>query len=127
MRLELLEGRYAVCRLDRAAPGPAAHLEMAGFFSVTRTDNELSVICEEHQAPAAGPGCRAETGFRLLRVAGPLPFDAVGILASLSAALAAAKVSLLAISTYDTDYLLVRQADLETALAALRLAGHEMG
>jgi hypothetical protein len=135
VRVEVLAGRFAVCRLDPRArwPCPEATAPPSGFFSVTRTDAELSIVCEESVVPAEcrNPGlphgAGIERGFRLLRVAGPLPFDAVGVLASLTAPLAAARVSLLSLSTYDTDYLLVRAADLATALAALRAAGHETG
>jgi hypothetical protein len=130
MRLEVMAGTYAVCRLPPGAPWPAADGDGSGasFHCVTRTEAELSVVCEERLAPQApGHDRRVERGFRLLRVAGPLPFDAVGVLASLTAPLAAAKVSLFSVSTFDTDYLLLREADLETALGALRAAGHEAG
>jgi hypothetical protein len=120
LTLDLLPGRFAVCRVDPEAPVPAGAL--AGpFASVTRTADELSIVCPEPQMPA---GARCEAGWRCLKVRGPLPFSAVGILASLTAPLAAAGVSLFALSTFDTDYLLVQESDLERALAALRAAGH---
>ena len=76
------------------------------------------------QNAAAPKGVRAERGFRALVVRGPLPFDAVGILAGISSALAAAGIPLLAISTFDTDYVLVREERLVDATQALRVEGH---
>jgi hypothetical protein len=99
MKLEVLPGTYAVCRLDPGAPAPER------FFSLTRTSEELSLVCEERDVPA---GARTETGFRAFRVAGTLDFALTGVLASLTAPLAAAQVSVFALSTFDTDYLLVR-------------------
>jgi hypothetical protein len=120
--LTLLPGRLAVCRLlpEAPLPAPAAALPL---WSVTRTAEELSLILPEAAVPA---GARAETGFRALKVEGPLAFSAVGILAGLTRALAAAGVSLFALSTFDTDYLLVREGDLERATTALAAAGHKV-
>jgi hypothetical protein len=81
------------------------------------------VVLPEAEAPAGG---QIEPGWRALKVAGPLDFSLTGILATLAAPLAAAKISLFSISTYDTDYVLVREADLERAKAALRIAGHRV-
>lgn len=122
MKLSVSAGRYAVCRLEADEPAPA-WAEGAGFVSVTRTADELSVVCREERVPAE---TRAEHGFRLLKVAGPLDFALTGVLASLSGALAGAGVSLFAVSTFDTDYLLVRETDLDRALEALAEAGHEV-
>ena len=120
LTLDLLPGRFAVCRLDPEAPLPEGTLA-APFASATRTADELSIVCPEPRVPA---GARCEPGWRCLRVRGPLPFSAVGILASLTAPLAAGGVSLFALSTFDTDYLLIQESDLDRALAALRAAGH---
>ena len=113
LALVLLEGRYAVARLD---PGGA-------LSAVVRSAEGLSVLTGEADVPA---GVRAERGFRALRVAGVLPFHLVGVLAALATPLAEAGVSVFALSTFDTDYLLVREPDLARALAALRGAGHEV-
>jgi hypothetical protein len=91
------------------------------FFSITRTEAELSVVCVTVAVP---DGIQAEHGWRAFGVEGPIPFDAVGILAELARRLAAAGVSIFAVSTYDTDYLLVRDADVDRSIAALREAGH---
>jgi hypothetical protein len=121
LTLEILPGRYAVCRLapDEAVPSWAWSGQLA---SVTRTDAELSIICAELAVPATIE--RAERGWRVLRVVGPLDFNAVGVMAGLAAPLARAGISILALATFDTDYLLVREPDLDRALTALRAAGH---
>jgi hypothetical protein len=120
--LRLLERRLAVCRLDADAAVPA--WARGELLSITRTRAELSVVCEEDALPADGPP--AERGWRALEVEGPLDFDLIGILASLTGPLAAADVPVFALSTYDTDYLLVLERDLERALSALERAGHEL-
>jgi hypothetical protein len=81
------------------------------------------VVLPEAEAPAAG---RIEPGWRAFKVAGPLDFSLTGILAALSVPLATARIGLFAIATFDTDYVLVREADLEQAKAALRAAGHRV-
>ncbi len=124
LTLAVLPGRLAVCRLGPDEPVPAWAGDDAGpIVSITRTADELSIVCAEERVPA---DVRAQRGFRCLTVRGPLDFDALGILAALAAPLAAAGVSILAISTYDTDLLLVRAADLERAVAALTAAGHRV-
>ena len=95
----------------------------AEFFSVTRTSDELSIVCSADQIPS---GLASETGWRVLKVTGPFALSEVGVLAALSAPLAAAEVSLFAISTFDTDYLLVSEKQLDAAIAALRAAGHRV-
>lgn len=121
LTLDILEGRIAVCRLARNHKLP--HVPSGPLVSLTRTDDELSLICMESEAPE---GARMERGFRALKVRGPLGFGWIGILASLTAPLARAGVSILSISTYDTDYILVRETDLEKAVDALRLAEHKV-
>jgi hypothetical protein len=93
------------------------------FFSVSRTADELSIVCAESQVPA---GPLAERGWRALRVVGKLDFGLTGILASLAVPLAKAGVSIFALSTFDTDYVLVKGASLGAAASALRGAGHEI-
>jgi len=122
LRLEVLSWVFAVCRLGADAALPDWALASA-FLSITRTSDELSVVCPQEAVP---PEVRCEKGWRCLRVEGPLDFSEIGILASLTAVLAAADVSLFAISTFDTDYLLVKDVDLERGVAALREAGHRV-
>lgn len=121
LKLKLLPGRFAVCRLEAGASLPPwAHGE--GFSSVTQTAAELSIVCREERVPAAGVRC--ETGWRVFEVEGPLPFEATGVLASIAAPLAAAEIPIFAISTFDTDYLLVKEADRSRAAGALTACGH---
>ena len=120
LTLSLLKGRFAVCRL---APGHEVPAWASGgaFASITRTGDELSVVCAEGAVPE---GTRCERGWRILRIEGPLNFELTGILASVGAPLAAAGVSIFAVSTFDTDYVLVREETVERAIAALGAAGH---
>ncbi|HEY7075980.1 MAG TPA: ACT domain-containing protein [Solirubrobacteraceae bacterium] len=124
MKLTLLDEPLAVCRLPASERVPSWALELHhAFLSLTRTRDELSVVCPEVAVP---PDTDAETGWRALTVAGPLDFALSGVLASLAAPLGEAGVSVLAIATHDTDHLLVRAADLDRALGALAAAGHEV-
>jgi len=122
LSLTLLPGVFAIARyaLGQKIPGPPPD---GRFYSVTRTDEECSVVCEESLLAA---GARAERGRSLLRVDGTLDFSLTGVLAALAAPLAQAKISIFALSTYDTDYLLLAQNDLDRAIAALERAGHSV-
>jgi hypothetical protein len=111
-----------VTRLSSNAPVPE-WAEGGPFHSVTRSPSELSIVCLAAQVPV-GVTCRK--GWRCLAVAGPMPFELTGVLASLASPLATASVSVFALSTYDTDYLLVLEEQVEQAVAALRAAGHEL-
>jgi uncharacterized protein len=122
LSLELLGERLAVCRLMAGEAIPES-LGRSSFFCVTKTKDELSIVCEEAYAPTAA---KVNGGWRALRVAGTLDFSLTGILASLAAPLAGAKVSIFAISTFDTDYLLVKDAELRRATEALRAAGFKI-
>ena len=118
LRLRLIDGAYAVCRLPPGSPvEPPGE---GGFFSLTRTADETSVVCRQRDAPA---GAEVETGWSLLAVEGPLAFSEVGILAALAAPLAAAEVPIFVVSTFDTDYLMVREESWPAARAALESAG----
>lgn len=112
--------RYAICRLEAESPVPV-WAGGSGFLSVTRTQNELSVVCKEAVVPE---GVHAERNRRLMQIEGPLAFTLAGVLASVAAPLANAGISIFAVSTYDTDYLLVSEQDLQQAIQALEAAGH---
>lgn len=118
-RFRALPGNYAVCRLspDVAVPDWAA----GPFLNVTLTDDELAIICPAERVPA---DVRAERDWRVLKLVGPFPFTAVGVLASLAGPLADAGISLLSIATYDTDYFLVKSEAFEAAVKVLVAAGH---
>jgi quinol monooxygenase YgiN len=118
--LTLLPGELSVCRLPAGAPVPE-WADGSGLRSVTRTPVELSVVCPSASVPE---DVQAEHGWRALEVAGPLDFGLTGVLAALTAPLAAAGVPVFALATYDTDYVLVPAAELGAALDALSSAGY---
>jgi uncharacterized protein len=120
--LEVLNEHLAICRSDKDEPLPKWAKALPGeFFSVTRTRDEISIIIASARAPREA---KCERDWRLVMVKGPLDFNLVGIIAGLSGTLADAGVSIFALSTYDTDYVMVKQIDLDRALAALRRAGY---
>jgi hypothetical protein len=126
--LTLLPGHYAVCALPPTSPIPHwADAQTDGFCSITRTGDELSIICPQDSLPSASPP-EAKFGrdWVLLRVEGPFDFDVTGVLAAISAPLAQAGVVMLAVATYQTDYVLVKREQLEAAITALTQAGHQV-
>jgi len=123
LRLSLLPQTYVIARLAADAPVPAGVLEAADFVSVSRTAEELSIVCPQEVAP---PAPKLDGGWRTLKLHGPFAFDEVGILAALLAPLAEAGIGIFAVSTFDTDYLLVKATDLPRAMATLRGAGHSL-
>jgi hypothetical protein len=122
LNLILLDGLFAIAKLPTEAAIPAWATGGA-FFSITRTVDELSILCPEAQVPE---GVECETGWRCVRVAGKMDFSAVGVLASLVGPLASAGISVLALSTFDTDYLLVKDAAWLRAKDVLATSGHEI-
>ena len=118
--LVLQTGEYATCRLLPSEPVPA-WADSTGFSSITRTADELSIICAAAFVPA---NIHAERGWRLLKFQGPFAFTATGILSSVLAPLATAPISSLAVATFDTDYLLVKSEKLEAAVRTIETAGH---
>jgi len=118
----VLPGVHAICRLGAADALPP-WASRGTFISVTRTPDELSIVCEADTVPAE---VRLENGWRVLAVQGPLKFELTGILAALAEPLAAARISIFAVSTFDTDYVLIRDHDLARALLTLRDAGHHV-
>jgi hypothetical protein len=121
LTLLALPGLYAVCRLPPDASWPI--WAKGDFVTVSRTPDELSVVCPAGCVPTE---VRCENDWRCLRVAGVIDFSIVGVLASLTAPLADAGVSVFAVSTFDTDHLLVKNVDFERACTALRLHGHSL-
>ena len=119
--LTLLARPLAICRLAPDASVPEWATRGAEFLTVSRTADELSITTVEANVPATA---RCEREYRAFRVNGPLPLNLVGILASMANPLAEAGISIFAISTYDTDYVLVKAAVLDSAVAVLSRAGH---
>lgn len=115
LRLSVLPNKLAICRLDKNAPIPSWATNDS-FFSITRTTDELSIVCSKDNIP---DNIRSEKNWRALKVIGPLDFSLTGILASLANPLAEAKISIFAISTFDTDYILVKNEKLKEAVKIL--------
>ena len=118
--LHILSGMYGVARLSPEAELPTWARE-GELWAAVRTRDELSIVCEERYIP---PEVRSERGWAALQVEGPLDFSLLGVMASLSAVLSDAGVSIYTLSTYDTDYILFKEITMERALAALRGAGY---
>ena len=121
-RIELrrLDGEYAIHRLPAGSATPAS-LDPARLFFIGNTPEELSVVCP---ADTAISGSRISAGWSCLQVVGPLDFNLCGILAGLSAALAKADIGIFAVSTFDTDYILVKEQQADAAIRALETAGY---
>ena len=122
LAMTLLREKFAVCRLEPQAPMP----DWVGgrLVSITRTPAELSILCESSRVPA---DVANEGAWRALEVDGPLAFSMVGVLSAIVNPLAEAGVSVFVMSTFDTDYVLMHEEDVETSVAALLKAGHEVG
>jgi len=120
LSLVVLPERLAICRLAADEPVPACP-DQAQFWSVTRAGDELSVVLPAAAVPS---GWQADSGWRCLKVLGPLDLGLTGVLASVAVPLAQARVTIFAVSTYDTDYVLVKEGDVAKACDALRAAGH---
>lgn len=119
-QLNLLPETMALCRLAPDLPVPE-WAASATLLNITRTTEELSILCDARLVPQE---VQSEGGWRVFKMIGPLEFTMVGVLASVLNPLAEAGITILAISTYDTDYILVTEPDLKAAMAALHAAGH---
>lgn len=122
LTLSVLPELYAVCRVDPNGHIPHWALMGDAFVSLTRTYNELSIVCLQGNVPQEG--VQAERGWRCLRVEGPFDFSVAGVHASLAVPLAEASISVLAIATYETDHVLVQEKDVERTVEVLKQAGH---
>jgi hypothetical protein len=122
VKLYTLDELYAIVRLEPDAELPA-WLRSGHFWSATRTDSELSLVCREEDVPR---NASAERGWCALELAGPLDFSLTGVVAALVTPLAEAGVPIFVLSTFETDYLLVRERDLHRSVESLTAAGHEV-
>ncbi|MCC8180801.1 MAG: ACT domain-containing protein [Planctomycetes bacterium] len=113
MNVQLIQGEFAVARLRRM-PQPANDVD---WWFVSMTPEEISLVCRPDAVPADAE--KVEPGWRMFKVAGPLQFSMVGILSRITGALAAKRIPLFAISTYDTDYIIVKEPMVESAKQAL--------
>ena len=121
--LTVLGERLSICRLDASEEVPV-WATGSSFFSVTRTRDELSVVCPEDVVPE---GISRERGWRAFRLEGTFDLSMVGVLASVASPLAEAGASIFVVSTFDTDYVLVREEQLDLAVDTLRASGHRVG
>ena len=122
LTLSLLPDTLTISRLPADADIPTWALP-GEFVSVTRTAEELSVVCSQENVP---DGIRSESDYRCLKVEGPLDFNLTGILGALTTLLAQAGISVFAVSTFETDYLLIKYENIEKAVTVLSLAGHHV-
>lgn len=124
MELDVHPTALAICRLDPSRAIPAWTTGAAGpLVSVTRTRDELSIVAPEDAVPRS---VRSERGWRAMSVRGPLEFSLTGVLAGLSGALSDAGIPIFVVSTFDTDWLLVRADDVDRAVEVLAAAGHRV-
>ncbi len=122
LNLSILPERLAICRLAPDSPVPPWAAQ-GDFYSITRTADELSIITTDRHIPA---DVTCDHGWRAFKVEGPLEFSLTGVLESVARPLADASISIFAIATYNTDYVLVKSSNLDGAIAALLAAGHSI-
>ncbi len=119
MQIRVIDGEFAVCKLSAATD-----MDFSGeFVFVAKTDEELSLVCKTEEVPS---GCNAcEKGWRAMRIEGVLDFSLTGVISSLSSALAKQKISVFVVSTFNTDYILIKEHSLSDAVVALKETGCE--
>jgi hypothetical protein len=122
LQISVLSERLAVCSLPPNATIPRWIFDLP-FWSMMRTNEETSLVLPEDAVPA---GWKSEAGWRSLKVEGPLDFSLTGILSSIAAPLTEAEISIFALSTFNTDYILVKADQLDRAVQALAGAGFEI-
>ena len=115
LTMKLLEEKFAVCRLDKNCDVPK-WTENNSFYSVTRTMDELSIVCFEKDVPI---DIKYEKNWRILKIEGPLDFSLIGIISKISSILAEEKISIFALSTFDTDYILVKENNIKDTIKVL--------
>ncbi|MFL9814547.1 ACT domain-containing protein [Stutzerimonas sp. VN223-3] len=121
LSFSVLPKSFVVARLEPSADVPSTVLASRDFISITRTDDELSIVCSENVATDL---TKVDQPWRAIKVHGPFAFDQTGVLASFLSPLASASIGIFATSTFDTDYILVKSENLEHAVQALQVAGH---
>lgn len=122
LTMTLLKDNFGVCRMESDDVIPKWAMD-SDFYSVTKTMDELSIVCRLDSIPS---NIKCERDWRTLKVEGPLDFSLVGILAAISTILANEGISIFAISTYDTDYILVKEKDVENAISSLTKERYEI-
>lgn len=124
LTLREVPGPLAVLRLPPGSPVPE-WATLSAFWCAVNTPEELSLVCDPRHIPPLTPGLSIEGPWRALRVEGTLDFSLTGIVAALARPLAEAHITIFAVSTFTTDYLLVRANTFEAAKAVLLKAGHQ--
>lgn len=123
MEILILEGLYSVYRFEKNAVIPAVFYS-SEFWSVTKTSDEVSVISSAGETDL--PGLPCEKGWRIIKIEGPLSFSLTGIIAHISRVLAEKEIPIFVTSTYDTDYVMVREQFLARAITAMKEAGYSI-
>ena len=122
LNLKLLKDKYSVCRLNKDDEIPK-WIFNEEFFSITKTEDELSIVCLQDKIKE---DIKCERDWKILKIEGPLDFSLIGILSKISTLMANNNISIFAISTYDTDYILVKEKDIENACKILNCNGYEV-
>ncbi|WP_298839585.1 ACT domain-containing protein [Clostridium sp.] len=122
LTMKVLAEKFGVCRLNKNALIPE-WVGASNFYSVTKTSDELSIVCSQASIPS---DIKCEKDWRILKIEGPLEFSLIGILSSISTILAKEGISIFAISTYDTDYILVKEKDIDNAINTLSNERYEI-
>ena len=123
LSFSLLKNTFAICKFKNDMEIPSS-IKTSSFYSITRTVDELSLVCEQSLVPEQLSEINKD--WRVLKIIGPLDFSLVGIIADISAILKSERISIFTISTYETDYILVKSADLDRAIKGLKVYGHTL-
>jgi hypothetical protein len=124
LKFRIIAGSFAICQLPAGSPVPSWATAAAGaFVSVTSAPEELSIVCDESAVPA---GTKAQRGFACFQLEGPFPLDSIGILRQFLEPLSSAGVAIFAVSTFNTDFVLVHAKQKDLALDVLTRAGHHL-
>ncbi|HTI15786.1 MAG TPA: ACT domain-containing protein [Dictyobacter sp.] len=119
--LSVLPEHYAICQLAADAPTPDWAQTQSSFVSITRTTEELSIMCPQKVVPE---DVTCERNWRGLKIEGPFELSSLGILASVVTPLSGAGMSVFAVATYNTDHILIKEHELERAITILQQDGH---
>ena len=122
LTMKLLKEKLGVCRLEKGESIPQ-WAQNSEFYSISKTEDELSIVCDQKSIPS---DVKCENDWRVLKIEGPLDFSLIGILSSISTILAEKAISIFAVSTYDTDYILVKDNEIDNAILALENERYEV-
>jgi len=123
LKLVILKDKYAIHRFDADTNIPE-WIDNSDFYSLTKTADELSIVAKQSDSIAESPVINKD--WKILKIQGPLDFSLVGIIAEISRILKEINITIFTISTFDTDYILVKNKDLDIAIDSLKANGHEI-